>query len=111
KPPNVQASESDVLLRCTHTEKVSHQIVLRTAAKKWVYAHIESDAPWLRVLSASVSGPQQATVTFEADARQLPAAANPEGRLDITANAGQKLTVRVRLSVQRPQKPPPPAGG
>ena len=69
------------------------------------------DVPWLRVPAPDVSGPQQTAVTFEADSSRLPATGTPEGRLLITANAGQKLTVRVRLSVQRAQNPPRPSGG
>jgi hypothetical protein len=111
KPPTVQVAESDLLVRCQHPEKVSQQVVLRTAAKKWVYAHVESDVPWLRVQTPNVSGPQQASVTFEVDSSLVPATTNPEGRLLIIANAGQQLSVRVRVSVQRPQKLPPPRGG
>lgn len=96
RPPEVQA-DGDVDVSCLAPEVVTRQISLRTAAKKWVYASVESDVPWLRVLTPGVSGPRQAVVSFEIDSGQL--GAHGEGRLRIVANAGQTLTVRVRARV------------
>jgi hypothetical protein len=81
------------------------QVTLRTPAKKWVYAQVDSDAPWLRVTTPKVSGPQQAAIAFEVDGGQLDAGAFHEATLRIAANAGQTLTLRVGVDVRRPREP------
>jgi hypothetical protein len=100
KPPVVQLSEDEVQVPCRYPEMVSRQVAVRTAAKKWVYAQVQSDAPWLKAVSPSVSGPQQAAIPFDIDTSMLPANGTHEGQLAITANAGQTLKVRVRAEVQ-----------
>jgi hypothetical protein len=94
KPPSVQLSQSDVRLVCKDGEKARAQLALRTSAKKWVYGNVTSDAPWLRVLTPAVSGPQQAAVAFEVDPKQLPGR-RAEATLRVVANAGQTLTARI----------------
>jgi hypothetical protein len=123
KPPPVHLSEQDVHVRCHYPETVGRQVVLRTEAKKWVYAHVRSTVPWLRPTAPQVSGPQQAVIPFEVDSRLLAGnGAAHEGRLQVAANAGQQLTVRVRVEVEGaafaelarprverpPEKPPEP---
>jgi hypothetical protein len=83
--------------------------LLFTGSKKWVYANVESDVPWLRVLTPQVAGPQRATVGFEIDPRQLPRGPGAEGTLRLSANGGQNLVVRVRA--QGPRRAPPRGGG
>lgn len=101
KPPPLQLSQVEVLLRSRNAEVARGQIVLRTPSKKWVYAEVDSDVPWLRVTTPAVSGPQQAPIGFEA-VPQLAANGYPLiGTLRIRANAGQKFAVRVKLDVDR----------
>ncbi|MCI0640056.1 MAG: hypothetical protein L0Y72_23410 [Gemmataceae bacterium] len=98
KPPPVQAAPPEVRFRCNYGEPARFQIALQTPAKKWVYGAVASDQPWLKVLTPNVSGPQQASVAFEVD----PAQGNGtflEGKLQIIANAGQKVAVRVLVEV------------
>ena len=97
KPPTVVLSQSEFHLSGFEAEPFQAQVTLRTDAKKWVHARVESDAPWLRVNTASVSGPQQAVIAFAADARDLPPNQIHEGHLKVQANAGQMLTVRVQV--------------
>ncbi len=108
KPPVVQVAPADVRLACTYPENVRSQVGLQTGAKKWVYAVITSDNPWLRVLTPHVSGPQQATIAFEVDPRQ--GNGTPlEGKLHISANGGQVLVVKVVAEVRgapRPRRAP-----
>ncbi len=99
KPPPVQISHKEVALACQYPHSVRGQVNLHTTAKKWVYANIDSDSPWLRVLTPLVSGPQQAAIGFEIDPRQVPGD-RAEGKLTITANAGQTLSVRVMVEVR-----------
>lgn len=99
KPPPVQVSQAEVRVSCSYPQSVRSQVALQTPAKKWVYAGITSDSPWLKVLTPAVSGPQQATIAFEVDPRRL-GAGPAEGKLQIVANAGQKLAVRVLAQVQ-----------
>ena len=102
KPPAVQLSPAEVSQSCLPGEVVQGQLLLRTSARKWVYARVESDAPWLRLPAQNVSGPQQATIAFEAHAQHLQPGRIHEANLKVTANAGQTLLVPVRLDVRRP---------
>jgi hypothetical protein len=96
KPPVVKLSQFDVRLRCDSLDPVRSQVTLQTDAKKWVYANVESDAPWLRVLTPAVAGAQQTPIAFEVDPRQMPAGRPVEGTITVNANGGQNLAVRVR---------------
>lgn len=101
KPPPLQLSQVEVLLRSRNAEIARGQIVLRTPSKKWVYAEVDSDVPWLRVTTPAVSGPQQAPIGFEAVPHLLANGHPAVGTLRIRANAGQKFAVRVKLDVDR----------
>jgi hypothetical protein len=105
-PPPLQLSETEVRLVCAGREPAPGQVTLRTAAKKWVYAQVESDAPWLQVTTPAVSGPQQAPILFEADPSGLEPGRAHEATLQVVANAGQRLAVCVRVQVPRPRVPP-----
>jgi len=107
KPPVVQVSQQEIRLQCTYPESVRGQVSVQTSNKKWVYAAVESDSPWLKVLNPQVAGPQQASITFEADSRLLPPGGPALGQLKVIANAGQTLLVRVGLEVRGA---PVPAG-
>jgi hypothetical protein len=80
-------------------------VTLSTSVKKWVYAQVDSDAPWLRVTTPTVSGPQQAVIAFEVDPTLVDSGRTREATLRIQANAGQMLALRVHADVQRPQEP------
>jgi hypothetical protein len=105
KPPPLQLSEHEVRFVCSPPEVVRGQVTLRTPAKKWVYAHADSDVPWLRVTTPSASGPQQAAIAFEVDSSLLDEDRVHDGAIKITANAGQSLSVRVRVDVRHPHVP------
>ncbi len=104
KPPQLQLSETEARYSCRYPEVARGQVTLRTAAKKWVYAHADSEASWLRVTTPSVSGPQQAVIQYEVDTSQLESGGLHEGVVKLVANAGQKLNLRVRLDARRPQE-------
>jgi hypothetical protein len=106
KPPPVQVSAGEISQSCLPGEVVSGQLTLRTSARKWVYARVESDAPWLRLMAQNVSGPQQAAIAFEAHSPHLQPGRVHEGNLQITANAGQLFRVPVHLEVRRPTGKP-----
>src|SRR5207248_11673798 len=99
--PVVQLATTEVAQVCQPGEIVQGQLALRTSARKWIYAHAESDAPWLRLAEQHVSGPQQAVITFEAHSQHLQPGRVHEGNLKITANAGQVLHVPVHLEVRQ----------
>ena len=102
KPPTVQVSAGEVSQSCLPGEVVRGELTLRTSARKWVYARVESDAPWLRLTAQDVSGPQQAAIVFEGHSQHLQPGRIHEANLQITANASQVLRVPVRLEVRRP---------
>src|SRR5207237_905358 len=84
KPPVVQLTTTEVSQVCQPGEIVQGQLALRTSARKWIYAHAESDAPWLRLAEQNVSGPQQTVITFEAHSQHLQPGRVHEGNLKIT---------------------------
>jgi hypothetical protein len=99
KPPVVQLSQPEVRLNCADGNPKRAQVAVQTTAKKWVYANVESDAPWLKVITPQVAGPQQAAITFEVDPRLAPRGGTAEATLTVSANSGQTLIVRVRAQV------------
>jgi hypothetical protein len=104
KPPPLQLSDQEFHFLCTPPEVVQAKVTLRTNSKKWVYAQADTDTPWMRVTTPSVSGPQQAQIAFEVDSTLMDAGGSHQGYLQIHANAGQKLTVRVQVTCHRPQE-------
>jgi hypothetical protein len=104
KAPVLSLSETDVQVTCVPPEIVRSQVILFTPSRKWVYAQVESDAPWLRPASSSISGAQRAEVPFEVDSTLADPGVHV-GTLQLLANAGQRLAVQVRLEVERPHQP------
>jgi hypothetical protein len=80
-------------------------VIVRSPARKWIYAHAESDSVWLRLRESSVSGPQQAEVPFEVDSSLMDVGRIYEGTIHLTANGGQQLTARVVAEVRPGQEP------
>jgi hypothetical protein len=105
KPPSLQLSDETLHFVVEAPEVRRGQVVLRTSAKKWVYAQAESDVPWLKLTANSVSGPQQAPITFEIDSSLMTEGRVHEGTIQLVANAGQKLSVRITVDVRRPPEP------
>jgi len=106
KPPVVRMSTPEVRIVCKYPEVARGQVFLQTSAKKWVYAQVESDAAWIRVLNPAVAGPQQAAIGLAVDPRLVPGQRSGTGTIRLTANAGQTLTVQVRAEVHGAPGPP-----
>jgi hypothetical protein len=104
KPPVVAPVETELRFACVPPEVAPGQVLLRTAAKKWVYATAESNRHWLRLPEPSASGPQQAAIDFEIDSSLMDEGLH-EGTIEVTANAGQRITVHVFVDVHRLQEP------
>jgi hypothetical protein len=109
RPPLVQISPRSLDVQCRWPETKRVSVNLQTASRKWVYATIVSDTPWLRPAQRNVAGPQQAAVAIDVDARMAVAnGAESKGTIHLTANGGQKIALPVRLIVEgapRPRKP------
>jgi hypothetical protein len=105
KPPPLQLSETEMRFICYPPEVPQGEVILQTAAKKWVYGSADSDVPWLKVLTPTVSGPQQAPVRFEIDSTLMDPGRIQEGTIRMVANGGQRLSVRVFVDVRKPQVP------
>jgi hypothetical protein len=104
KPPPLKVDEPVLAFECAPEVARSSKVTIRTDARKWVYAHAESDVPWLHITTPDVSGPQQATISFEIDPRQLRPGVTHETTLRIVGNAGQPLAVRISAVVRAPRK-------
>jgi hypothetical protein len=100
KPPPVTVPDRQVLMACRVGHTVNGHVTLRTTAKKWVYARVESDSPWLTVANPDVGGAQQAEIEFTASGRGLTVGKKYEGRLTVTANGGQKFVITVTADIQ-----------
>jgi hypothetical protein len=105
RPPPMELSEGEARFTCYYPELCQGQVTLRTRARKWVYASAESDVPWMRVTTPTVSGPQQAVIAYEIDSTLMDADRLHEGTVYVVANAGQRLAQRVLVEVHRPQEP------
>jgi len=106
RPPQVEVSKPEFAFACFGGQTQTGQVFLQTPAKKWLYARVESDSPWLVVMTPEVYGAQKARIDFEVRPRELSANRRHEGRLIVTANGGQKVTVAVRVDVLDSHEPP-----
>jgi hypothetical protein len=104
RPPVVRVSEPDVRMSPVPPEVVRWEVTLFTGSRKWVYAQVEANALWLRVLTPQVSGPKRAAIAFEVDSSLLEPGQVYGGRVNIVANGGQALAVHVRVDVQARQR-------
>jgi hypothetical protein len=105
KVPAVHVSEPEVRMTPLYPEVIRWALTLGTESRKWVYGEVESDVPWLKVLTPSVRGPRQAGVRFEVDSSLLEPGRHYVGQVRITANGGQTLTVPVFVDVQGEDAP------
>lgn len=101
KPPVVKLSHREVRLQCKVPDNPQFQVKVAATTKKYVYANVVTDAPWLKILAPSVSGAQNATVAFEIDSRYLPPGKVAETNVQFLANGNQKLAMKVRVDIQR----------
>jgi hypothetical protein len=99
KPPPLSLSQNEFRFTCKYKETIRAQATLQTKAKKWVYAQVSSDNPWLKVLNPQISGPQHATVPLEIDTNLWNQGPVGEGRVTFTANGGQRMTLKVIVDV------------
>ncbi len=104
RPPQLQLSEPEVSIFCVPPEVVQKQVIVYTPQKKWVYAHAETDAYWLRILTPYIAGGQQAALQFEVDSSLMDEGQSHQAFIHLTGNAGQQLTIRVVVDVQRPPR-------
>ncbi len=108
KPPPVQLSQPEVRFAVPYPQSLKFQVSLQTGARKWVYGVVTSSVPWLKVLTPQVAGPQKAAIGLEIDTRALP---GPQGEatVNVLANAGRKLALRVQVEAQGLGRSAPPA--
>lgn len=114
KPPKIIIENAPPTLTVYAGRRLRAQLTMRTQARKWVYAQVESDSSWLTVLTPDVGGAQEATIEFEINTAGLGAKTSPasgtgvapvlskvyDSQLRILANGGQKFAVPVRVEVQ-----------
>jgi hypothetical protein len=100
RPPPLFLSPSAVDATVMEGEKAHQEAVLSTNARKWVYAQVESDVPWLAPEQPDVGGAQRATVKFALLGKHLIRGQKAEGKLLLRANGGQRLELPVRVAVR-----------
>ncbi|MFO0815881.1 MAG: DUF5717 family protein [Gemmatales bacterium] len=99
KPPPLSITTQNISLQGKVGQTLSGEVKLETTAKKWIYAFVESDVPWLKTVQPSVSGGQSATVQFQVNTRGLPAESTQQGTLTLVGNGGQRLAVKVAVQL------------
>jgi hypothetical protein len=101
RAPTLKLSDTEVHCACTYPTSTIGQTTLYAVEKKWIYARMATDAPWLRCPEPTISGPQKATFSFEIDSSQL-ATGRHEGTIQVVGNGGQTLPLKVSVEVTRP---------
>jgi hypothetical protein len=104
KPPPLVVEPGQIELSCKAGAALRSEVQLNTQAKKWVYAFLESDVPWIKPAQPCVAGGQNATAPFTVQSRGLTPGSTHQGTLSLIANGGQRLCVRVALSVAQAPK-------
>src|SRR5207249_609039 len=89
-------------------QTLKFQVSLQTTARKWVYAQAASAAPWLKVLTPQLAGPQKAALGLEIDTAAMPGA-RAETVVQMVANGGKKLALRVYVEAQGARSSAQPA--
>ena len=95
KPPPLELQPATVALGVGDRPRRG-SVELVTSTKKWVFARVDSDTPWLRPLEADVSGPVRATIEFEVLPNRLPEGREHAGSLLLVANGQERFVVPVR---------------
>ena len=103
KAPAVRLAEAEVRFVGAEPKPLVGQAELITPDRKWIYAEVESDTPWVRVTTPQVGGPQKATLGFEVDPRGLPPGQTHESKVRIRASGHQLLVFSIFLEVPRPK--------
>ncbi len=117
RPPPVHLSQNEFRFTAKHRDTIKAQVTLQSSVKKWVFAEVSSQSPWLKPTNPQVAGQQHATVPFEVDTNLWNLGPIGEGMLTLLANGGQKLTLKVVVEVldlpgiqnARPARPLPTA--
>jgi len=104
KPPVVELSHDKIACVVSPGQVVEQTVSLRTANKKWVYAEVTSNVPWVRIKTSQVAGAQQAPVTFEIDSRQLGRGDKHVTQVRMLANGGQELLLPIIVELHRPPR-------
>jgi hypothetical protein len=113
KPPPLELSSSKGSFTCRYRDRVRVQFELQATSKKWVYAQVTSQQPWIKVQTPQVSGPQHTKIELEIDTSGWTLGPSGEGTVELLANGGQKLLYRVAVDVPgapaalQPPKPVP----
>jgi len=110
-PPRVHANDLFIKFFGRPGETHYHTLKLTTLENRPVYAFAKSELPWLKVGKISGSG-KVARINLEATVPDRPGEALL-GRLDVTANGGQRIVVAVSMTVAGQNReptaiPPPP---
>ncbi|MGF1581977.1 MAG: hypothetical protein ACFCD0_21840 [Gemmataceae bacterium] len=104
KPPALSVSHPTLELTCLIPKHPRVDIVLQTPEKKkYVYANVYSDVPWLQVLTPQVGGREQAVIRVEVEPTALPEERITATALQLVTNGGRKMNIPVRVSIVRPR--------
>lgn len=97
KPPTLTVTPATVVLTGKPGAVLQGEVKLETTAKKWVYAFVESDVPWMKPAETMTCGGQVAQVRFQVNTRGLVPDSEHQGKLNLTCNGGQRLQVHVTV--------------
>lgn len=99
KPPSLSVTPNTIELTGKVGQTLQGEVKLETNAKKWLYASVESDVPWIKPVQTMVCGGQSAVVNFQVITRNLPVDSRQTGILSVIGNGGQRLLVKVSVQL------------
>ncbi len=99
KPPTLQIEPTEIKLDCQAGSQCRLDVLLQTNVKKWVYAHVEADQPWLKLNESDVSGAQRVGIQLQIDGRHMTAGQAHHGMINVVGNSNQAFHVPVQVQV------------
>src|SRR5579875_371312 len=98
KAPVVEISETVVLLQGAPGDYLEHIVQVRTQEKRPVFAHATTGTPWLRIGRIHLDG-RTAHVPIQVPYVPPQPGGQLRGRVQVTANGGQRFLIEVALNV------------
>lgn len=99
KPPVLTVSPTQFDFASKPGALLTGEVKVETNAKKWVYAFVETDVPWIKATQPASSGGQATTISFQVNTRGLPPDSRQHGTLTIIGNGGQRMQVKINLAL------------
>lgn len=103
KPPPLEITPQRIELTTASVPQPRVEIALASPVKKWLFARVSANKPWVVVPEQEPTGAQRIVISLELQTRRLAPGQTHEALVSVEANGGQTFSVPIRLAlVQRP---------